>query len=56
MVISAVKSVAKEKNLTETEAKLLSQSKQAENQYVSLLKERERRNEIDLNRGRGMRM
>ena len=55
MVISAVKSVAKEKNLTETEAKLLSQSKQAENQYVSLLKERERRNEIDQNRSRGMR-
>lgn len=56
MVISAVKSVAKEKNLTETEAKLLSQSQQVKNQYESLLKERERRNEIDLNRGRGMRM
>lgn len=56
MVISAVKSVAKEKNLTETEAKLLSHSQQVKNQYESLLKERERRNEIDLNRGRGMGM
>ena len=56
MVISAVKSVAKEKNLTETEAKLLSHSQQVKDQYQSLLKERERRNEIDLNRGRGMRM
>ena len=56
MVISAVKSVAKEKNLTETEAKLLSHSQQVKDQYQSLLKERERRNEIDLNRGRGMQM
>ena len=56
MVISAVKSVAKEKNLTETEAKLLSHSQQVKNQYESLLKERERRNDIDLNRGRGMQM
>lgn len=56
MVISAVKSVAKEKNLTETEAKLLSHSQQVKNQYDKLIAERERRNEIDLNRGRGMRM
>lgn len=58
MVISAVKSVAKEKNLTETEAKLLSHSQQVKNQYLSLLNERERRNEIDqkrgLNKGRGI--
>lgn len=56
MVISAVKSIGKEKNLTETETKLLSHSQQVKNQYESLLKERERRNEIDLNRGRGMQM
>lgn len=55
MVHNAVKSVAKEKNLSAIETRLLSHSQQVKNQYLSLLNERERRNEIDQNRSRGMR-
>ena len=50
-VVSAVKKVAQEKNLSVADYSLLTQSKEVKNTYQHLIKERERRNEIDQKRG-----
>ena len=50
-VVSAVKKVAQEKNLSVADYSLLTQSKEVKNTYQHLIKERERRNELDQKRG-----
>lgn len=52
MVINAVKKVVEEKNLSAYQYKLLINSKEINEVYNYLIKERENRNELDQNRGR----